>query len=169
MELVSRMMDGSLRYEDGGSPEPSFGPPLGREEKTAYLQKVPMFRECSRRQLRAVAKITEVIEEPADRLLTRAGEPGTEFCMIVEGTARVEVSPEKQVRLGPGDFFGEMSLLDGEPRSATVVAETAIRLLVIGRKNFWTLLDQVPRLTQTILVTLSRRVRQAERPLKTDS
>ncbi|MFQ5828843.1 MAG: cyclic nucleotide-binding domain-containing protein [Candidatus Methylomirabilia bacterium] len=166
MELVSRMMDGSIQYGDQGSPESFSGPPMGREEKTEHLQKVPMFRECTRRQLRAVAKITEVVAEPPGKLLTRAGEPGAEFCMIVDGTARVEVSPERQVRLGAGDFFGEMSLLDGEPRSASVVAETTVRLLVISRKNFWTLLDQVPRLTQTMLVTLSRRVRQAERSLK---
>lgn len=163
MELVGRMMDGSLQYEP---PESVPGPPMGRDEKTEYLQKVPIFEGCTKRQLRAIARITEVIEEPPDRVLTRAGEMGTEFCMIVEGTARVEVSPEKQVKLGAGDFFGEMSLIDGEPRSATVTAETAIRLLVINRKNFWTLLTEVPRLTQTILVALSRRVRQAERSLK---
>ncbi|MFQ5521011.1 MAG: cyclic nucleotide-binding domain-containing protein, partial [Candidatus Methylomirabilia bacterium] len=162
MELVSRMMDGSLPYDIKGAP-PSFRPPLGQDRKIEHLQKVPIFQECTRRQLRAVARITDVLEEPAGVTLTRAGEPGTEFFLIVDGTARVEVSAEWQPRLEPGDFFGEMSLLDGEPRSATVVAETAVRLLVINRKDFSTLLNKVPRLTQSILVVLSRRVRQAER------
>jgi len=167
MEIVTRMMDGSLPYDvkEARPGSPVLGPPIRRDEKIEHLQKVPMFRGCSQRQLRALARITEVVEEPAGKVLTRAGEPGTEFFLIVDGTARVEVSPQKHGRLGPGDFFGEMSLLDGGPRSATVVAETAIRLLVIDRRNFWALLTEVPRLTQALLVTLSRRVRQAEQSL----
>ncbi|MFQ5899515.1 MAG: cyclic nucleotide-binding domain-containing protein [Candidatus Methylomirabilia bacterium] len=165
MELVTRMMDGSLPYDVKGVRQgPPFSrPPIGQDRKIEHLQKVPIFQACTRRQLRAVARITEVLEEPAGKTLTRAGEPGTEFFLIVDGTARVELTARKQPRLGPGDFFGEMSLLDGEPRSATVVAESAVRLLVINRRNFSTLLTKVPRLTQSILVTLSRRVRQAER------
>jgi CRP-like cAMP-binding protein len=72
------------------------------------------------------------------------------------------VSAEKQVLLHPGEFFGEMSLLDGGPRSATVVADTSGRLLVISRRDFAVLLKDVPGLTETLLVTPSRRVRQAE-------
>jgi len=72
------------------------------------------------------------------------------------------VSTEKHVPLHPGEFFGEMSLLDGGPRSATVVAATPVRLLVISRRHFSVLLKEVPGLTQTLLTTLSRRVRQAE-------
>ena len=95
-------------------------------------------------------------------MLTRAGEPGDEFFLIIDGTARVDVSVEKQVPLHPGEFFGEMSLLDGGPRSATVVAATPVRLLVINRRHFSVLLKDVPGLTQTLLVALSKRVRQAE-------
>ena len=95
-------------------------------------------------------------------MLTRADEPGDEFFLILDGTASVEVAAEQRVALRPGAFFGEMSLLDGGPRSATVVAETPVRLLVIIRRNFSVLLKDVPGLTQSLLVTLSRRVRQAE-------
>lgn len=165
MEIVTRMMDGSLPYHVRDARPPAPGSPIRQDDKIEYLQRVPIFEGCSGRQLRALARIAEVLEEPEGKILTRAGEPGTEFFVIVDGTARAEVSAEKQVRLGPGDFFGEMSLLDGGPRSATVVAETAIRLLVIDRRNFWTLLAEVPRLTHTLLVTLSRRVRQAEQSL----
>ena len=77
----------------------------------------------------------------------------------------VEVTRRKRVRLMPGEFFGEMSLLDGEPRSATVRAETDMRLLVILRRNFQTLLTEVPELTRNILVVLSRRLRDLERTL----
>ena len=73
--------------------------------------------------------------------------------------------PRKRARLTPGGYFGEMSLLDGGARSATVVAETPMRLLVIKRRDFSTLLREAPELTQSILATLSRRVRQAEQAL----
>ncbi len=86
--------------------------------------------------------------------------------MILDGTARVEVSPRKRGTLDPGKYFGEMSLLDGGPRSATVIADTPLRLLVIQRRDFSTLLREAPDLTESILTTLSRRVRQAEaRPI----
>ena len=77
----------------------------------------------------------------------------------------MEIPPRKRSRLSPGDFFGEMSLLDGEPRSATVRAETDVRLLVIQRLNFQVVLREVPDLLHKILVTLTRRVRHLERSL----
>ena len=95
-------------------------------------------------------------------MLTRADEPGDECFLILDGTASVDVATETRGPLRPGAFFGEMSLLDGGPRSATIVAETPVRLLVLSRRNFSMLLKEVPGLTQSLLVTLSRRVRQAE-------
>jgi len=80
----------------------------------------------------------------------------------------VEVSPRKRSRLKPGEYFGEMSLLDGGPRSASVIAETPLRLLVIKRRDFSTLLREAPELTQSLLATLSRRLRTAESSLTTD-
>ena len=133
-----------------------------REEKIRYLERVPIFEACSLRQLRAVADIAKVVEVPERTVLTRQGEPGDEFFIIIDGTALVTLSIHKRHRLRPGEFFGEMSLLDGGPRSATIVAETPVRLLVISRRNFSVLLKEVPGLTQSLLVTLSRRVRQAE-------
>lgn len=164
MELVSRMLDGSIPYDLKGAlrglRSSSFR--VGQDAKIERLQEVPLLEGCSGRQLRAVARITRVLEAQAGTMLTRVGEPGDEFFLILDGTARVEVSPKKQPRLGPGAFFGEMSLLDGGPRSATVIAETDVRLLVIHRRDFWRLLDQVPELNRQILMTLSRRIRQAE-------
>ncbi len=138
---------------------------FGQDEKVKHLRQIPIFNGCSRRELAAVARIADLIEEPSGKVLTQAGEPGKEFFLILDGTARVEVSARKRVRLGRGDFFGEMSLLDGEPRSATVIAETPLRLLVIGRREFWVLLNEIPQLTRRILVTLSQRLRQAQAEL----
>lgn len=163
MELVGRMLDGSIPYDVKAALRPSGGPSLGQDEKIERLQEVPIFEGCSRRQLRAVSRIAGVFEAPAGSILTRAGEAGREFFLILDGTARVEVSARKRARLGPGDFFGEMSLIDGEPRSASVLAETPMRVLVIESRHFWSLLKDVPELTQNILSTLCRRVRQAEK------
>jgi CRP/FNR family cyclic AMP-dependent transcriptional regulator len=163
VELITRMMDGSIPYDPEGRLEPvSSGPGAKQEDKIERLKEVPIFEGCSQRQLRGVAKIARVFDVASDTVLARAGEPGDEFFLIIDGTARVEVSPEKQVLLHPGEFFGEMSILDGGPRSATVTANTSIRLLVISRRHFSMLVKDVPGLTQTLLVTLSRRVRQAE-------
>jgi CRP-like cAMP-binding protein len=166
MELVGRMMDGSIAFEErpGLEPVPSAAS-IKQDEKMERLEAVPLFARCTRRQLRAIARIAGSFDASADTVLIRAGDPGEEFYLIVEGTARVHVSARKRVRLRAGDFFGEMSLLDGEPRSATVVAETPLRLLVISRRNFTGLFDKVPGMSQTLLATLSRRVRLAERAL----
>ncbi|MBI3625157.1 MAG: cyclic nucleotide-binding domain-containing protein [Candidatus Rokubacteria bacterium] len=139
---------------------------FGREKKIKYLRKIPILQGCTRQQLVAVARISDITEVPAGTPLARAGDPGKEFFIILDGTARVQVPARKRSRLGPGDFFGEISLLDGEPRSATVVAETPLRLLVLNRPAFWALLTEVPQLSYKILVTLSRRVRQAEKSLR---
>ncbi len=163
MELISRMLDGSIPYGPEGRLEPvSSGPGARQEDKIERLKDVPLFEECSQKQLRRVARIAQVFDVPPGTVLTRAGEPGDEFFLIIDGSARVDVSAEQRVLMGPGKFFGEMSLLDGGPRSATVIADTPIRLLVIRRQNFSELLEDVPGLIQSLLVTLSKRVRQAE-------
>jgi CRP-like cAMP-binding protein len=164
MELVSRMMDGSIGGPtDAGLVAEGTPAKLGQDEKMTYLQRVHLFEACSTRQLRAIARIADVQEVSPGHVLARTGEPGDRFFVIVDGSARVEVSPENQGRIGPGAFFGEMSLLDGEPRSATVIADTAMRLLVVPRREFVTLMREVPSLTQQMLVTLCQRLRAAEK------
>jgi len=163
MELISRMMDGSISFDPKARLEPVLsGTTVKQGDKIERLKDVRMFEECSQRQLRSIARIARVVDAPAGAILTHADEPGDEFFLILDGTASVDVAAEKRGPLGPGAFFGEMSLLDGGPRSATIVAETSVRLLVISRQNFSELLEDVPGLTQSLLATLSRRVRQAE-------
>ena len=170
MEFVSRILDGSISYTPRGEPRGRsfFGGRVSQDDKIDRLEEVGLLAECSRRQLRAIARISEVIEVPEDTTLARAGAPGEEFFLILDGSARVEVSPRKRSRLKPGEYFGEMSLLDGGPRSASVIAETPLRLLVIKRRDFNTLLREAPELTQSLLATLSRRLRHAEASLTTD-
>ncbi len=95
--------------------------------------------------------------------LATIGEAGREMFIIVDGRALVTTRRGRTVHLGPGDFFGEMSLIDGDPRSATVDAATPMRLLVLKYREFWQLLDESLPMTRKIMRTLSRRLRQAER------
>jgi CRP/FNR family transcriptional regulator, cyclic AMP receptor protein len=167
MEFVSRILDGSIPYSPRGEPRGRsfFSGRVSQDDKIERLEEVGLLAGCSRRQLRAIARISEVIEVAEGTVLARNGQPGDQFFLILDGSARVEVTSRKRSRLEPGQYFGEMSLLDGGPRSATVVADTPLRLLVIKRRDFATLLREAPEVTQSLLATLSRRVRVAEASL----
>jgi len=170
MELISRILDGSLPYSARGAVLGAgfFRGRVSQDDKIDRLEEVTLLEGCTHRQLKSIARITEVLEVPADTVLARKGEPGDAFFLILDGRARVDVSPKKRVRLDPGEYFGEMSLLDGGPRSATVTAETPLRLLVIKRRDFSTLLHEAPDLTTSLLATLSRRLRLAEQQAAPD-
>ena len=162
MEFLTRMMDGLISHRSTNRLEPVLsGSPVERED-LAKLKDVPILEACSQRQLHSIARIARVLDAPAGTVLTRTGDPGDEFFLILDGTVRVDVSAGRPVLLRPGAFFGEMSLLDGDPRSATVVTDTPVRLLVVNRWDFSVLRREAPELTHILLVTLSRRVRQAE-------
>lgn len=133
-----------------------------KSSKIAMLQKVPLFRDLSRKQLDQIARLADEIEVREGKRLATAGDHGLELFVIVEGHAMVKIKGGRTARLGPGEFFGEMSLLDGGPRSATVEADSDMRLLVVGRREFWALLESAPPLVLKIMRALSRRVRDAE-------
>ena len=138
--------------------------PLWRKaNKVALLEQIPTLRGLSRKELAQVAGLADEIEVAAGRRLATVGETGREFFIIVEGEADVRTVRGRKVRLGPGDFVGEMSLLDGEPRSATVEAVTPMRLLVIGHRDFWRMLSPAPVMTRKIMRALVRRVRDVEK------
>jgi len=166
MELIGRILDGSIPQDLKDAlrrAEPS-GQRVSHDEKIRHLEEVPLLADCTQKQLRALSDISRVVEVPAGTSLTRAGQPGDEFFVIIDGSAAVEKPGKKRAFLRPGDFFGEMSLLDGGPRSVTVRAATPLRVLVIDRKNFQAVLREVPELTQRLLVTLSKRIRALETP-----
>lgn len=121
-----------------------------------------MFADCSDEELGRIADISTSVERPAGSILTKVGESGDSFFFIVDGRVSVETAAGAGDPLHSGDFFGEMSLIDGEPRSATVTALTDVRLLVVHRIHFWQLLDDAPDLLRRILAALSRRVRRLE-------
>lgn len=132
-----------------------------RSSKVDLLKKVPLFDGLSRRQLEQIATLADEVDVAAGKRLARTGETGHELFIILEGQAAVKTPRGRTVRLSQGDFFGEMSLLDGGPRSADVDAETPMRLLVIGHRELWSLLSTAPSIARRIMTTLSARLREA--------
>jgi CRP/FNR family transcriptional regulator/CRP/FNR family cyclic AMP-dependent transcriptional regulator len=137
------------------------------DARVDHLRRVSLFSDCTDEELRRIADISRIVETPAGTILTKVGTPGDSFFFIIDGRVSVETQVGVGDPLRPGDFFGEMSLLDGEPRSATVAAATDLRLLVVERFHFWRLLNEAPDLVRRILVVLSRRVRRLEQVANT--
>lgn len=133
-----------------------------RDAYTQHLANVPLFSECSDKDLRLIARRTEEIQVPAGKELVTQGETGREFFIIVEGSALVLRDGEQIATLSAGDFFGELALLDRGPRSATVIAETPMQLLVLAQREFSGLLDEVPSLAHKVAKALAKRVREAD-------
>jgi CRP-like cAMP-binding protein len=133
-----------------------------RSDKADVLKKVPLFSGLNRRYLNLIAREADEVKVEAGAVLTKQGGLGLEFLLILEGGARVERDGKVIARLGTGDFFGEMSLIDGLPRSAAVIADSPSVLLVIQTRAFRSLLDTVPGLQKRLLVTLCERLRAAD-------
>ena len=131
--------------------------------KRDLLREVALFAHCSDKELKHIESLLDEATVPAGRQLIREGEVGAEAFVIVEGQASVSLAGERLGSLGPGDAVGEMALLDRQsPRSATVVAETEMRLFVLDPRSFSNLLDQHPQVTRQIAVGLARRLRDLE-------
>lgn len=124
-----------------------------------------MFSRLSQRQINAVARHVDGVQVRKGTVLAKQGAQGLEAIVIVDGRARVEGDGKAIAELTAGDVVGEMSVIDGKPRSATVTAETPMNLLVLHRRDFMSLLESVPGLQRKLLVTLCERVRQADQAL----
>ena len=138
-----------------------------RSEKVERLKKVPLFAGLSQSQLGRIERATDEVTIDAGKELTRQGTLGRECFLILRGKARVERDGKVMDRLGAGDSIGEMSLIDRQPRSATVTAETPLTLLVLDSRSFSALLDDVPELAKKLLVAMSARLRKADEKLAT--
>lgn len=136
---------------------------MARDSKVELLAAVPLFSACSDRELKRIAALATPLEAPEGDVLTTEGSPGSEFFVIAEGTARVTLRGEELATLGPGDFFGEMALLDQEPRAATVTATGPMTVYVIGASEFGSLLEEAPSVSRKLLRGLAHRPRRAEK------
>jgi CRP-like cAMP-binding protein len=134
--------------------------------QTTLFRKFPLFADLDERELTAIAAVAKPRRYAKDEVIFYADESGDVFCLIREGQVKVTmISPEgKEIilsLLGPGDFFGEMALLDDEPRSATVVATEPLELMTIWRKDFLQILSENFDITKKVLAEISQRLRMA--------
>jgi CRP/FNR family transcriptional regulator, cyclic AMP receptor protein len=135
---------------------------LRRDAFLDHLAKVPLFSALSKKDLALIAKSAEDVKVDAGKVLVTEGSAGAEFFVIMDGKARVTRRGRKVAELGPGQFFGELALLDRAPRNATVVAETPMEVLVLGQREFAALIDEVPGLAHKLLAGIARRLREAD-------
>lgn len=126
------------------------------------LAAVPLFSSCSQSELRQIARLGTPVPVAAGTVLTAEGRPGREFFLVIEGAADCSIGDVHAASFGPGDFFGELSLLDGGPRTATVTAESDMEVLVLDAREFSSLLAASPSITGKVLATLARRLRAAD-------
>ncbi|MGQ0669836.1 MAG: cyclic nucleotide-binding domain-containing protein [Actinomycetota bacterium] len=130
------------------------------------LAHVPLFAGLSQRALRRVSDLAEEVRYMEGAPVVREGDDGDSFYVILEGQAKVVRGTGRVLtRLVPGDFFGEVSLLDGGERTATVVSETPLTMLMLGRKPFAKMLEQQPDVAVKMLEELAARLRRMERTL----
>jgi CRP/FNR family transcriptional regulator, cyclic AMP receptor protein len=131
---------------------------LRKDAKIDLLKRVPLFAQCSKQELAAVASVADEIDLRQGKQLTTQGRPGREFLVLVEGEAEVRKNGRKLRTLSDGDFFGEIALVTKRPRTATVVATTPVRVLVITDRSFQSLLERSPSIQVKVLQALAERV-----------
>lgn len=126
------------------------------------LAAVPLFSACSQAELRQIARLGTPVSVTAGTVLTVEGRPGREFFLVIDGSADCAIGGVHAASFGPGDFFGELSLLDGGPRTATVTADSDMEVLVLDARELSSLLAASPSITGKVLATLARRLRAAD-------
>ena len=131
---------------------------LRADTRVDLIRNLPLFELCSKRDLRRIAALAAERSLAEGTELMREGEPGNEFFVVVDGEVDVRRRGRRVARLGGGSFVGEIALLSRSPRTATVVAATPLRVLVITGKDFVRLLDAMPELWLKVARTLADRV-----------
>jgi cAMP-dependent protein kinase regulator len=131
---------------------------FNQNTKVEALRRVPLFEGLSKKELTELARVSEDLEVPAGHVLTKQGETGQEFFVIVDGTTEVKARGKSLGDRGAGEFIGEIALLEDTKRTATVTAKTQLRLFVLTRQDFRRLVDQNPAVERKVLQTLARRV-----------
>ena len=131
---------------------------LAKDRKVELLASVPLFAECSRRELRQIGEAADEVVVPAGTALTKEGSSGREFIVIVDGAAEVRRRGRKVNELGSGDFLGEIALVSRGPRTATVRTTQPTHALVITAPSFRSLLRRTPSMQWKVLEALAERL-----------
>ena len=122
------------------------------------LAQVPLFKDLSKKHLQRIASLATRLDLPAGRELTREGEIGHEFLVVLDGEVEVRHGDKLLATRGPGEFFGEIALLDRRPRTATVVAKTPVVIEVIGQREFATMLEDEPEVAARLMSAMAQRL-----------
>jgi CRP/FNR family transcriptional regulator, cyclic AMP receptor protein len=131
---------------------------LRKNAKMELLKRVPLFYACSKRELGEIAMLADELDLPKARNLTKEGTAGWEFIVLIEGEADVVRKGKVVNELGPGDFIGEIALVSGKPRTATVRTRGPARILVVTASGFRTLMHDVPSIQEKVLTALAARI-----------
>ena len=132
------------------------------DQKLELLSKVPLLAGLDRRGLEEVGRLADEVDLPAGRIAARQGASADEFFVIIDGTVTIDHDGEHLGDLGPGDFFGELALLGKVPRTATATCATPCRLLVLGHREFHTLLGEFPTIRGAVLEAVAKRIARLE-------
>ena len=135
---------------------------MSRQHAVDLYAEIPLFKGCTKKERTEIAKRSTSVEVEVGRVLCTQGSPGREAFVIIEGEASVTIDGTEVAMLGPGDLFGEMALLDGGPRVASVTAVTPMRLLALTRSELHDVLVTAPNVAVAVLTAVGRRLREAE-------
>jgi CRP-like cAMP-binding protein len=133
-----------------------------RRTDLAQLAGVPLFSACDDRALAALDRLVERYDAADGEVVVREGEPGSALYVLVDGTAVVARAGAPVAVLGAGQYFGELAVLDGGPRNATVTMTSAGRVLVVQQRELFGLLDAHPEVARRLLLGLARRLHEAD-------
>jgi CRP/FNR family cyclic AMP-dependent transcriptional regulator len=140
---------------------------LSKAEVQKLLSEVGLFSGTSKKEIAEIASVAKVVEHGAGDVIAREGQRGLGFFLLADGTAEVTIGGQRKATLTRGDFFGEVSLLDEGPRSATVTATTPVTLLGITAWSFKDLVERHATIGLKMLETVAARVRSATRDAPT--
>ena len=132
------------------------------DEKLELLKRTPLLSGLGRKEIEAVGRLVDEIDVPGGQVLMRQGETGREFFVLVDGAVGIDRGGTRIRTIEPGDFFGEIALLAEGPRTATATTEGASKLLVLGHREFHSLMDQFPAIRTCVLEALAKRIRNLE-------
>jgi CRP/FNR family transcriptional regulator, cyclic AMP receptor protein len=149
----------------GDAPEGEIAVAKANAKLEAALASVPLFEGLTKRQMKKVAEAAEVVDYMAGHSIVKEGDIGDSFFVVLVGQAKVTVKGRTVNRSLPGDHFGEISLLDGGPRTASVVSETPMTMLMMTRPNFLTVLEDDPQISIALMESLARMIRRVDRSL----
>ena len=131
---------------------------LRRDAKIELLRHVPLFAGLSKRELEQLGRIADELDLPAGQVLIKEGARGLEFFVLAEGAVSVAQKGRRVRTLSTGDFFGEIALVTDVPRTSTVTTESAVRVLVLTKRDFQRVLREHPSIQGKVLEALAARL-----------